>query len=120
MPKSRITATVPSLKALDRARGNLGRQLAQRLREAIVSGELKPGERLPSTRTLAISLGLARGTVAEAFDQLSAEGYLHAKVGAGTRVTADLKAGPMVAASSPARADFERIESGGIPKSVES
>lgn len=108
MPKSRITATVPSLKALDRARGNLGRQLAQCLREAIVSGELKPGERLPSTRTLAISLGLARGTVAEAFDQLSAEGYLHAKVGAGTRVTADLKAGPMaVAVTSPSHTSID-------------
>ncbi|MFM8749316.1 PLP-dependent aminotransferase family protein [Rhabdaerophilum sp.] len=103
MPKRRITVIVPSLKALDRSRGNLGRQLAQHLREAIVSGELKPGERLPSTRTLAVSLGLARGTVAQAFDQLAAEGYLDARVGAGTRVTADLQAGSMFAPVSPGR-----------------
>lgn len=97
MPKRRITTAIPSLRAVDRAGGGISRQIAQRLREAIASGELKPGERLPSTRTLAASLGLSRGTLAEAFDQLSAEGYLDARVGAGTRVASDLKAGPPTA-----------------------
>lgn len=86
MPKRLASTVVPSLGAFDRSDGNVGRQLAQRLRKAIVSGELKTGERLPSTRTMAASLGLARGTVVEVFDQLRAEGYLEARVGAGTRV----------------------------------
>jgi GntR family transcriptional regulator/MocR family aminotransferase len=81
---------LPSIGALDRSAGQLGRQLAQALRDAIHSGELKPGESLPSTRHLAGSLGLARGTVLEAFAQLVAEGFLEAHSRAGTRVAAVL------------------------------
>ncbi len=102
MPKRRSTIAIPSLKAIDRA-GQVGRQLAQALRDAIACGELKPGERLPSTRTLAASLGVARGTIVEAFDQLAAEGYLDAKVGAGTRVAAALMDARLTAPSAPAR-----------------
>nr|WP_245439015.1 winged helix-turn-helix domain-containing protein [Methylorubrum zatmanii] len=72
--KNRATIVIPSLGALDRRDGHLGRQLAQRLRNAVATGQLKPGEPLPSTRTLAASLGVARGLVVEAFDQLRAEG----------------------------------------------
>ena len=91
MPKLREAFSVPSLKAVDRA-SPVGRSVAQALRDAIVSGELKPGERLPSTRSLAASLGVARGTLTEVFSQLKAEGYLETKVGAGTRVAASLTA----------------------------
>jgi GntR family transcriptional regulator/MocR family aminotransferase len=109
VPKRRTTTSIPSLKAIDHQAGQVGRQLAQRLREAIAAGELKPGERLPSTRTLAASLGVARGTVVEAFDQLTAEGYLDAKVGAGTHValalTDDPMAPPMTSAVQPAPHD---------------
>ncbi|MFJ6673576.1 PLP-dependent aminotransferase family protein [Actinosynnema sp. NPDC091369] len=56
------------------------------LREAIRAGRLAPGARLPATRRLAVELGLARNTVAAAYDQLVAEGYLTARRGAGTRV----------------------------------
>ncbi|MCA3667812.1 MAG: GntR family transcriptional regulator [Methylobacterium sp.] len=63
MPKRRVTTSIPSLKSIDRADGQFGRQLAQRLREAIMSGVLKAGERLPSTRALAMSLGVARGSL---------------------------------------------------------
>lgn len=97
MPKRQASTMVPALGALDRSDGQIGRQLAQRLRNAITAGELKPGERLPATRSMATSLGLARGTVVEVFDQLTAEGYLEAKVGAGTRV-ATMPAGDMVPA----------------------
>lgn len=89
MSKRRSTIEIPSLNAIDRTT-NVGRQLAQSLRSAIASGELRPGERLPSTRSLAASLKIARGTVVEVFDQLVAEGYLEARVGAGTRVAAHL------------------------------
>ena len=89
MSKRRSTIEIPSLQAIDRT-ANISRQLAQALRSAIARGELRSGERLPSTRTLAASLKIARGTVVEVFDQLTAEGYLEARVGAGTRVAAAL------------------------------
>ena len=60
--------------------------LEQALREAIRDGRLAAGTRLPSTRTLAAELGLARGTVSAAYDQLVAEGHLVAVRGSGTRV----------------------------------
>jgi len=102
MPKRRITTTIPWLRRVDLAHGDLARQIAQRLREAITSGQLRPGERLPSTRTLAASLALSRGTVAVAFEQLTAEGYLEARTGAGTCVANDLKAGPLSAPTGAA------------------
>ena len=86
MPRLRATISIPSLGAIDRAAGQVGRQLAQALRAGITKGELKAGEFLPSTRALSASLGVARGTVTEAFEQLQAEGYLVSQVGAGTRV----------------------------------
>ncbi|MGM1061155.1 PLP-dependent aminotransferase family protein [Saccharothrix sp. Mg75] len=60
--------------------------LERALRDAIRAGRLAPGARLPATRTLAVELGLARNTVAAAYDQLVAEGYLTARRGAGTQV----------------------------------
>jgi GntR family transcriptional regulator/MocR family aminotransferase len=60
--------------------------LEHALREAIRDGRLAAGTKLPSTRTLAVELGLARGTVSAAYDQLVAEGQLTAVRGSGTRV----------------------------------
>jgi GntR family transcriptional regulator/MocR family aminotransferase len=68
----------------------LHRQLYQQLRAAIASGQLKPGIRLPSTRALAKELGVSRITTSEAYRDLLAEGYLEAKVGAGTVVARKL------------------------------
>lgn len=56
------------------------------LREAVQTGRLAPGTRLPSSRSLAADLGIARNTVAEAYCQLVAEGWLTALQGSGTRV----------------------------------
>jgi GntR family transcriptional regulator / MocR family aminotransferase len=56
------------------------------LRHAILDGRLAPGTRLPSSRALAAELGCARATVVAAYEQLAAEGYLVATVGAGTTV----------------------------------
>jgi GntR family transcriptional regulator/MocR family aminotransferase len=93
---------IPSLGVLDRASGNLGRQLAQALREAVSRGDLKPGEALPSTRTLAASLRVARGTVIEAFEQLIAEGFLQSQPGAATRVAQSSMRSGRVPPRSPA------------------
>jgi len=56
------------------------------LRNAIRNGTLAPGEPLPPSRVLAEDLGIARGTVVEAYAQLVAEGYLRSRPGAGTQV----------------------------------
>src|SRR5580658_9697295 len=56
------------------------------LRDAVRTGRLAPGTRLPSSRALAADLGLARNTVAEVYNQLVAEGWLTARTGSGTSV----------------------------------
>ena len=56
------------------------------LRDAIASGRLAPGTRLPASRALAVDLGIARNSVAEVYGRLVAEGRLEARVGAGTWV----------------------------------
>ena len=60
--------------------------LESALREAVRSGRLVPGTRLPASRQLAADLGLSRNTVADAYGQLIAEGWLAARQGAGTYV----------------------------------
>ena len=66
--------------------GGVRARLEAALRDAVRSGRLGPGVRLPSSRALAADLGLARNTVAEAYGQLVAEGWLTARQGSGTRV----------------------------------
>jgi GntR family transcriptional regulator/MocR family aminotransferase len=76
---------------LDRqARMPLYRQIYGGLRTAIVDRLLRPGQRLPSTRALAVELGVSRIPVLEAFEQLLAEGYCESRVGCGTFVAAAL------------------------------
>jgi Transcriptional regulators containing a DNA-binding HTH domain and an aminotransferase domain (MocR family) and their eukaryotic orthologs len=65
--------------------------LYQSMRLAVLDGRLPAGTRLPATRELARDLGVARGTVAQAYDLLSAEGFLRSEVGRGTYVAADLE-----------------------------
>jgi GntR family transcriptional regulator / MocR family aminotransferase len=59
------------------------------LRDAIRSGRLRRGRRLPATRTLARDLGVSRGTVQEAYAQLAAEGWIAGRQGSGTVVAID-------------------------------
>lgn len=68
----------------------LTRWLYEELRRAILERRLPPGIRLPPTRDLAAQFRVSRGVVVTAFDQLRAEGYLTARVGAGTHVSASL------------------------------
>ncbi|WP_297369920.1 PLP-dependent aminotransferase family protein [Acidocella sp.] len=67
----------------------LYRQLQESLLEAVLEGELPPGRKLPSSRLLAGELGLARNTVIEVYEALSAQGCLETRHGSGTYV-ADL------------------------------
>jgi GntR family transcriptional regulator / MocR family aminotransferase len=63
-------------------------QLERELRDAIRSGRLAAGERLPSSRAMAAELGLSRGLVLECYSQLQAEGFLTSRNGSATRVAA--------------------------------
>lgn len=64
----------------------LGAQLVEGLRRGILDGRLRPGDPVPSTRSLASELGVARSSVVSAYDQLAGEGYLEVRQGAPTRV----------------------------------
>jgi GntR family transcriptional regulator / MocR family aminotransferase len=83
---------------IETSRSRRRASLEESLREAIQTRRLTAGTALPSTRVLARDLGLSRGTVTAAYDQLTAEGYLQAQQGAGTRV-ADLGPAPEPAPS---------------------
>jgi GntR family transcriptional regulator/MocR family aminotransferase len=65
-------------------------QIYESWRKGILAGRFRRGERMPSTRELSASLGVARGTVAQAYEQLLAEGYLQTQRGAGTFVCGEL------------------------------
>ena len=70
----------------DGRHGPLHARLSSALRGAIRGGRLPPGSALPPSRALAEDLGCSRWVVTEAYAQLAAEGYVDARVGAGTRV----------------------------------
>ena len=70
----------------------LYRQVYERFRHAIHNGTLRPGERLPSTRSLASQLSAARGTIDLAYSLLASEGYVVSRGAAGTFVAPGLTA----------------------------
>jgi GntR family transcriptional regulator/MocR family aminotransferase len=77
---------------LDRgAEETLHEQVERQLREAIQAGRLAPGAFLPSSRGLAVELGVTRGVVSEAYGQLAAQGYLSMRQGAPVRVAASVQ-----------------------------
>jgi GntR family transcriptional regulator / MocR family aminotransferase len=71
----------------------LGARLEEQLRDGIRAGRLRPGRRLPSSRSLADQLGVSRGVVVRAYAQLVAEGYLMSRSGSGTEVATISAAG---------------------------
>jgi GntR family transcriptional regulator/MocR family aminotransferase len=88
----------------------LHRQLENAIRAGIRSGQLRGDSSLPPTRTLAAALGVSRGVVVEAYQQLAAEGYLTSRSGGYTRVRARLDAAPAAAPpplAPPAGIDFK-------------
>lgn len=77
---------------LDRSlRKSVSVQLYVALRDIILSGGVRAGERLPATRTLAKEIGVSRTTVIDAVDRLVSEGMLVSRVGAGTFVSDTLQ-----------------------------
>ena len=86
MPRRDPTALIDNLAIDEAAAEPLARQIYRSLRNLILSGGLKPGTKLPSTRTLGRHLGLARTTIISAFELLAAEGYVEGAPGSGTYV----------------------------------
>ena len=79
-------------------------QLERELRDAIRSGRLAAGERLPSSRAMAAGLGISRGLVIECYSQLQAEGFLTSRTGSATRVAAGALAPASSRSTSPSNA----------------
>lgn len=80
--------------------------LTNALRDAVRTGRLAPGTRLPPSRSLAADLGVSRNTVTDSYAELVAEGWLTAQQGSGTRVAA--RAEPRRAAPAASRAQPPR------------
>jgi GntR family transcriptional regulator/MocR family aminotransferase len=81
-------------------RGDRAGALYRALRDAVRDGRLVPGDRLPASRALAGDLGISRTTVSTVYERLVAEGFLEARVGAGTFVSAVAATPPRCAAGA--------------------
>jgi GntR family transcriptional regulator / MocR family aminotransferase len=87
----RVSASfLPPIAFDDRAKTAMYRQLYDWFRRAIISGQMRPGQRVPSTRSLAAELKISRIPVLNAYEQLLAEGYFETFVGAGTCVAGSI------------------------------
>ncbi|MFZ0521018.1 MAG: PLP-dependent aminotransferase family protein [Candidatus Acidiferrales bacterium] len=101
-------------------------QVSEWFRRAILAGQLRPGQRLPSTRSLAAELKISRIPVTSAYEQLYAEGYLETFVGAGTcvarsipddalkpaprKIRSGAAAQPQISRATPRRRVSRRVE----------
>jgi GntR family transcriptional regulator / MocR family aminotransferase len=99
--ESQIVPFVPFVRP---AAGPLYRQIYEGYRAAILTGRLRPGQRLPSTRALAAELEISRLPALNAFEQLLHEGYVEGKVGAGTYVAQAIPDDLTRAPAAPGRA----------------
>lgn len=66
------------------------RRLYQGIRNAILDGILRPGQKLPASRALAKHLGVSRNTIITSFELLASEGYIESKTGSGSFVSSQL------------------------------
>src|SRR4051812_15318206 len=99
MPRSKTSSDVELLVPLRRDSPiPLHRQVEHELRNAVRGGRLRGNSPMPSSRALAAQLGLSRGVIVEAYEQLTAEGYLTTTPGGSTRV-APYAAAPAARAS---------------------
>lgn len=80
------------------ANSDLVGQIYRQIRAGILDGRLQSGERLPSSRYLAVQLGVSRKTTLEAFERLASEGFLFARPGSGTYVADAMTRLPTIAA----------------------
>ena len=94
------------------------RQLYEWFLRAILAGQLRPGQRVPSTRNLAAELKISRIPVSIAYEQLRAEGYLETFVGAGTCVVGSIPADTLKPAFGKIRDVSRQVSTSKAPRMV--
>jgi len=122
MDKTRTNSSVPVVLRRD-ARIPLHRQIETTIRDAIRAGRLSRGSSLPPSRLLAADLGVSRGVVVEAYQQLTSEGYLASYAGGYTQVAAGpapAVAGLRLARETPPRIDlsYGRADVSSFPRTA--
>jgi GntR family transcriptional regulator/MocR family aminotransferase len=124
MVRSKTSTDLELLLDLDRRSTEpLHRQLERALRTAIRDGRLQAAATLPSSRSLAVQLGVSRGIVVEAYEQLTAEGYVTSRPGGATtvaRAAGGARSGRRFPAAPPIEVDFRpgRPEVREFPRAV--
>src|ERR1700689_77121 len=84
----KVSEAIAPVIAVDRkAAKPLHKQIYDGFLSVIVGGNMRPGQRVPSSRTLAIELSISRIPVLNAYAQLLAEGYFESRKGAGTFIS---------------------------------
>src|SRR5580692_8462182 len=107
----RVPATfLPPITVDSRAKSPMHRQLYEWFRRAIVTGQMRPGQRVLSTRSLSAELKISRIPVLNAYEQLLAEGYFETFVGAGTCVARSIPDDALSPAVKERKALNERVE----------
>jgi GntR family transcriptional regulator / MocR family aminotransferase len=115
----RVSSGIVPVISVDRkAPKALHQQIYDGYRVGIVGGSLRAGQRVPSTRMLAVELGVSRIPVLNAYAQLLAEGYFESRVGAGTLVCSSLP--DQIASLAPVGARSAGVRSGPRPVSLRS
>jgi GntR family transcriptional regulator/MocR family aminotransferase len=121
---SKVRTNSGVLVVLDRdARIPLHRQIETSIRDSIRAGRLPRGSSLPPSRVLAADLGVSRGVVVEAYQQLTSEGYLASRAGGFTQVAAGPSrpsAGLRLARDTPPRIDlsYGRADVSSFPRAA--
>jgi GntR family transcriptional regulator/MocR family aminotransferase len=88
---AKVSEAIAPVIAVDRkAAKPLHKQIYDGFLAAIVGGNIRPGQRVPSSRTLSVELGISRIPVLNAYAQLLAEGYFESRKGAGTFISESL------------------------------
>ena len=116
VPEAQVVPFVPFVRP---SAVPLYRQIYDAYRSAILTGRLRPGQRLPSTRALADELEISRLPAVNAFEQLLHEGYIEGRVGAGTYVAGDIpddltRAGTAPGPASPPSSPPTPRDEGGL------
>jgi GntR family transcriptional regulator / MocR family aminotransferase len=106
---------VDVLLSVERGSVALHEQLERALRDAVREGRLQAGTRLPSSRSLAAELGISRGVISAAYEQLVAEGYLQTRQGAPVRVAEGVRAHAPRPAAPPLIERFAYDLTPGLP-----
>src|SRR5713226_9169144 len=113
----RISASfLPPIALAYRTKMPMYRQLYDWFRRAIIDGQMRPGQRVPSTRSLATELNISRIPVLSAYEQLLAEGYFETFVGAGTCVARSIPDDTLSPPAGKARKGLQEIVEKGGPR----